>query len=338
MDLKIKTLKANALRIFLSLSLISSCFGQADGTGNGGSAQNSSQTGGGGGGGFPSTGITNITSSSLTITGQGTHVINIEGGGGSSAAAVTNASNLFLAGSTNTFLGPVSATNLTVGLVFNSLGTNIFNFINNDWTAKYANGQVALNLVNSGSGGFDINNNGGTLVGRIGRGDTQFRDNSGGMSVYVESRTLNYGNNNVSAFWNASAPGFNINGTFTNFGSTVILTNLNVNGTLNVPTITGVTSLGFSGGSTITNVISGSSSLAFTTTTLNFGQCQTNTFTLTGIAAGDPIENGFPGDMPVDSDWVMSATSANTISVIRIALVNPVVTYTATFKAKAVKP
>lgn len=49
----------------------------------------------------PATLVTNISSSTLTVTGQGTSTLNVEGGSG--AAALTNAANYFTTSSPNTF-------------------------------------------------------------------------------------------------------------------------------------------------------------------------------------------------------------------------------------------
>lgn len=58
--------------------------------------------------------LTNITSSTLTVTGQGTHTINVEGSAGTGASALTNVSNFFISSSTNVYNGGIITSNLTM--------------------------------------------------------------------------------------------------------------------------------------------------------------------------------------------------------------------------------
>lgn len=65
----------------------------------------------GGSGGLTAQTVTNITSASLTVTGQGSNVLNVEGGGGSFN---TNAPVFWTTGATNTFNAPTFTSNMNV--------------------------------------------------------------------------------------------------------------------------------------------------------------------------------------------------------------------------------
>ena len=89
--------------------------------------------------------VTNITSSTLTVTGQGTRIINIEGGAVTSAAALTNAVNYFTSASFNTFNAALTNNANTYLLGnYNELGIN-----NGRITTNRVNGAVMLMNTNA---------------------------------------------------------------------------------------------------------------------------------------------------------------------------------------------
>lgn len=98
--------------------------------------------------------ITNITSASLTVTGQGTHTINVEGGA-SGAFAVTNANNFFTSASANTFNGTQTFSNTIYrgGMVLNRKAVaNNYTNTSEDYYLSYMNvtsGQPT-NFLNTG--------------------------------------------------------------------------------------------------------------------------------------------------------------------------------------------
>lgn len=370
MDLKLNSLKVMALGAIFSLVGTYICFSQADGTGQGGSAQNSSQPGGGGGGGSGT--VTNVVSAVpwLTTSGAGGAVITIS----------TNSSPVSqINGGTGTNL------NLTIGsIVFQKVsggyGQNNGSFFWDDTNLRLGIGtssplalihSVATNLVVSASPLHLADEYGVTnasfFVGRHARGTTgsptavQTDDSlvslngrgygatgfSAGRAIITGRAGENWSDSAQGAYWsfftttNTTATAsesmrLDSNGNL-GIGTTSPSTRLHVVGTITANSLSGVTNISFNGGNSITNIISASTSLGFANA-LNFGQVQTNTLTLTGIAAGDKLFVGWPSDLPVDSSWRAGATAANTISIYRTALVNPVSVYTNSFAIGALKP